>query len=126
MTNNKLKHVSAYLSAKENTWFLALQYEYSDNNGLHQVYFPKVELPISQNIIPIVHNTIKSDLPPHYIETFSVTSVDEGEVKDPRDGQIYNHVYMADILVEPKVKKMTLAEIEKKLGYKIEIVSKKE
>ena len=25
MTNNKLKHVSAYLSAKENTWFLSLQ-----------------------------------------------------------------------------------------------------
>lgn len=123
---NKLKHVSAYLSAKENTWFLSLQYEYSDNDGLHQVYFPKVRLPISQDIIPIVHSTNMSDLPPHYIKTFYVTPIDEGDVKDPRNGQIYNHVYMTDILVEPKVKKMTLAEIEKKLGYKIEIVDEKE
>lgn len=126
MTNNKLKHVSAYLSEMENMWCLALQYEYSDNDGLHQVNFPKVELPISQNNIPIMKSTCASDHPECYIETYGTTQLHEGEVKDPRNGQIYNHVYMTDILVEPKVKKMTLAEIEKKLGYKIAIVNEKE
>lgn len=123
---NKLKHVSAYLSEAENMWCLALQYEYSDNDGLHQVNFPKVELPIPQNNIPIMKSTCASDLPEYYIKTYGATPLHEGEVKDPRTGDIYNHVYMADILVEPKTRKMTLAEIEKKLGYRIEIVDEKE
>ena len=123
---NKLKHVIPYLSAKENKWFLALQYEYGDNNGLHQVEFPKVELNIPQSAIPelIYPSAFSGKLP--YLLTYDYPHVYEGEATHHKTGEIFNHVYMTDILVEPKIHKMTLEDIEAQLGYKIEIIDRKD
>lgn len=120
---NKLKHVSCWLSAEDNNWYMSLVYEYDGTDGLHQVTYPKVELPFTQNSIP---KPIEISFEPAFLMCKMNASLYDSDVKDPRNGEIYNHVVMTDILVEPKRHKLTLAEIEDRLGYKIEIVDKKD
>ena len=47
----------------------------------------------------------------------------EAPTEDPRNGEKLEGGLYYDILVKPKVHKMTLKEVEEKLGYKVEIVS---
>lgn len=118
--NACLKNVYAYKSKKDNRWYLKLVYSYEDDRGLHEVTYPKVEFSFTESYLPIID--FKPD--PH-IETLEASRLFEDAVIDPRDGKKYTST-VVDILVKPKTHKMTIEEIEKKLGYKVAIVSNKE
>lgn len=122
-----LKKVNVY--QENGKWFMRLEYESEDNAGKFLFVIPKLDFPAILINEPIMRF--------HDFDDFcldkSVPTVDlnerliarKGLVINPVTGERFNSsaVY---ILIEPKIYKMTKEEIEKKLGYKIEIVPNKE
>lgn len=116
-----LQSAECYYSEDSNSWYLKLEYEYIDSLGKHSLIFPKVFFPLPQYGNPSINDWFSRRGPT--IDVVDTPYLCKDDVKDPRNGKAYNGVYFVDILTEPVAKKMTLSEIEKKLGYKIELVS---
>ena len=127
--NNKaaiLTNVNIY-KGYDNVYYMCLDYKYQDDDGEHIVKFPKVDFPFSTHCIPFVSRycgkkhfdyTIQPKYPIYLHPCDSAI--------DPITHARLKGVCVMDRLVTPAVKKMTIDEIEKALGYKIEIVDKKE
>ena len=122
----KLKKVEAY--KENNRWFLRLIYEYQNDNGeIFEMEIPKMVLPFDQNIVPEIITINDSDYPwgkAYYIRAVLpyVHGVDcipmlEGKstIADNAEGCFIR---------KSICKRMTVEDIEKELGYKIEIVDK--
>ena len=107
-------------------WFMHLEYEYEDNRGKHLVTLPKVDFPCSLKYTPNVdfYNCMVTlglkELA--YIQISESLDLHEDNVTDPLTNKTINAFY-TDIIVEPKIHDLTLEEIEKKLGYKVRIVT---
>ena len=105
--------------------YLSVTYDYKDSTGTHRVTIPKIYIPLENGF-----NIDSSEI--YYgIDGYSPTIaledrylfVSRSECTDSR-GFKYENVRMVDEIIElAKPKKMTVADIEKQLGYKIEIVS---
>ena len=105
--------------------YLSVTYDYKNSTGTHRVTIPKIYIPLENGF-----NIDSSEI--YYgIDGYSLTIaledrylfVSRSECTDSR-GFKYENVRMVDEIIEPaKPKKMTVADIEKQLGYKIEIVS---
>ena len=112
-------------------WFLKLVYTYNDDKGKHEVIFPKVDLPFNQYSIPYYISDqergefIDMANAYQYEINYAMCHVRKGIVANPLTNEKLDPCTMADILVEPKVHEMTLEEVEKKLVYKVKIVSDK-
>ena len=145
--------VMTYCEAFKDTdgkFYLKLVYEYDSLDGTHEVVFPKVSLPLYHYVMPIVNTTNENEGGNKYcinnkneMELFQkhVIGVD-GEnggwnkyyINCKNEMEFFQkHVigvdgenYYVNRIVKPAVRKMTIDEIEKQLGYKIEIVSKNE
>lgn len=136
----KLKEIKLYtekdLDTNAESHYLRLVYEYKDDNGnLHEVIIPKLSLSFFEGSIPAINEELSDlfgigcgiprgcyiDVRSLEIERSTVKTTDENGNK-----VIFNDVYFVDIIKKRAVKKMTLEEIEKKLGYKVELVSKEE
>lgn len=113
-------------------WFLKLVYTYDDDKGKHEVIFPKVDLPFNQHNIPYyISDPERGDFIGmlnvyQYGIDDALCNARKGIVVNPLTNEELVSCAMADILVEPKVHEMTLEEVEKKLGYKVKIISNKE
>ena len=96
-------------------FYMKLVYTYTDELGKHELTFPNVELPFSQRGLPDIIQSMEG-------EAFLI-----GEQKMRLfEGFVYWSKEMRcffDRITEPKVHRMTLEEIEKELGYKVEIVT---
>ena len=116
MNNNySIDKINAY---KENEdWYLSIEYTYENDTGKRRVYVPKAHLPTYGPVIV-------SDRDGSYIDIgFGELRMYRGcEETDKTDD---TYVYKIDQL-STKTHKMTLKEIEAKLGYSIELVSEKE
>ena len=129
--NVQLVEATAYTDDYED-WFLKLVYTYDDDKGKHQVTFPKVDLPFNQYSIPCYISDqergefIDMANAYQYGNYYAMCHVRKEIVANPLTNEKLDPCTMADILVEPKVHEMTLEEVEKKLGYKVKIVSNKE
>ena len=105
--------------------YLSVTYDYKNSTGTHRVTIPKIYIPLENGF-----NIDSSEI--YYgIDGYSPTIaledrylfVSRSECTDSR-GFKYENVRMVDEIIEPaKPKKMTVADIEKQLGNKIEIVS---
>ena len=114
-----LKDAQIYI--QDNTRYLRLVYEYEDERGLHELTIPQVEFPFG-NRLGLKH--IYENNPA--LRRVSICLCTEGDVANvylydtkSDDGL----AYYVDKIIKCKPKKMTVEEIEQKLGYKIEIVS---
>ena len=122
----KLKKVEAY---KENDrWYLRLIYEYrSDNGEIFEMEIPMLELPFTQNMLPDIityNNSEYSWDKDFYLRAFfsnihgvSCILMHEGKstIADNAEGCFIR---------KSICRRMTVEDIEKELGYKIEIVDK--
>lgn len=129
MKNVKLTNLEAY-KGNSDEWYLKIVYLYESEDGLHQRVFPRVIPPFPQHNIPVVNldNDPFNDINDRdYLVcndrmilrpgNYSVKLAD-GEVNLPQRSCMF------DInLSNHGPKEMTLNEIEKKLGYKVKIVS---
>ena len=116
-----LKDAQIYI--QDGSRYLKLVYEYEDGYGIHELTVPQVEFPFG-NCLNLKH--IYEANPA--LRRFSIRLCTEGDVANVflYDTKTDNgFVYYTDKTIKYKPKKMTIEEIEQKLGYKIEIVSGK-
>ena len=113
----------AQIYVQDGSRYLKLVYEYEDGDGIHELTIPQVEFPFG-NRLNLKH--IYEANPA--LRRLSIRLCTEGDVANvflydtkTDDG----FVYYTDKIIKRKPKKMTIEEIEQKLGYKIEIVSSK-
>ncbi len=132
--NSKLVCAKLYKES-DGYYYMSLDYEYEATDGKHLLRIPKVELPFSTGYIPIIRcneeiDTVGDGFKIPSME-YSVNSLCQvrawpATTADPKTGMLCKDTCIANYLTEPTTKKMTIGEIEKALGYKIEIVNKKE
>lgn len=120
---NKCFLKDAQIYIQDDTRYLKLVYEYEDSYGIHELTIPQVEFPFGNRLglTYICENNPE-------LQRLSIHLCTEGDVANvflydtkTDDG----FVYYTDKIIKYKPKKMTIEEIEQKLGYKIEIVSSK-
>lgn len=118
-TINELKNVELY--TEENSqgiieYFLNVTYLKHGDRNVMEVNYPKVKLPLCSGINhqPIVEYQ------------YSVSYINFGFGFLPLLEGGPNNTIMTAKCVKTFPRKMTLAEIEEKLGYKVELVSEKE
>lgn len=112
---------------EDDRWYLKLVYKYEDKKGKHTVVIPKAALPFDQGLIPniITVPSYYSGICEHpYIDCMSSMFLHEGACSLASEYGFKDPAYYFDIITEPTYREMTLDEIEKKLGYKVKIVSK--
>lgn len=114
-----LKDAQIYI--QDGSRYLKLVYEYEDGYGIHELTIPQVEFPFG-NRLGLTY--ICENNPA--LQRLSIHLCTEGDVAN-----VYLHnsksydglVYYTDKIIKRKPKKMTIEEIERELGYKVEIVS---
>ena len=103
------------LYKENNKYYLSALVNYEDKNGIYEMSIPKIKLPVGQKCI--INKTIEEC---NY-KPYTTVNIDFGF------GELYvepfdnNDNYYTITCIEEKVHKMTLADIERELGYKIEL-----
>ena len=101
------------------SYFLKAIYEFENQYVKKEIVIPIIALPLcpGEHVIckSSCHPSLKVDIP---------NTIDIGFGDLPMMADDHNR-YCYEVTVEEYPQKMTLSEIEKKLGYKIEIVSEK-
>jgi len=125
----KLREVEAF---QEETnygrfWRLRLVYEYKDDVGDHVVVFPSVQLPFPSCSVPAISYDISADGDTSAtIEPMAAVRLFNGCPREAEERGITEMSACFDILTRYNVRQMTVEDVEKELGYRIEIVSGKE
>ena len=115
---------------KENEcWYLKLIYKYEDEDGnKHTVVIPKVLIPFSQQDLPVIRSSPSYNeylLERPYIDCRDSMMLYKSTCDLASERGVKEPAYYFNIITEYATKEMTLDEIEKELGYKVKIVSKK-
>ena len=97
-------------------YYLKAEIRSEDKDGIYKWTVPKIALPIRVDS-PIINSAYSRD------SIRPEISIDLGFGK--LEVCMHNGRFYTRELIESKVHKMTIEEIEKKLGYKVEIVSGK-
>ena len=113
----------AQIYSQDGSRYLKLVYEYEDSYGIHELTIPQVEFPFGNrlNLIYIHENNPA-------LQRLSIRLCTVGDFANVYLYDTKSHdglVYYTDKIIKRKPKKMTIEEIEQKLGYKVEIVSSK-
>lgn len=113
---------------EKGNYYLKLVYNYEDYNYKNKITFPRVLLPINK-LIKIESDDKKcyiwtSNMLGDYDKFFKVYK--SGDSYRTEDGTVVDMSFSPSFYViegiEEKAKKMTLKDIEKELGYKIELI----
>ena len=115
-----LKDAQIYI--QDGSRYLKLVYEYEDSYGIHELTIPQVEFPFG-NRLGLTCNICENN---PALQRLSIRLCTEGDVANVYlyDTKSYDGlVYYTDKIIKHKPKKMTLEEIERELGYKVEIIS---
>ena len=118
---NKCFLKDAQIYIQDGSRYLKLVYEYEDSYGIHELTIPQVEFPFGNrlNLTYICENNpALQRLSIRLCTGGDLTNVYLYDTKSD-DGL----VYYVDKIIKRKPKKMTLEEIERELGYKVEIIS---
>ena len=124
-----VEEARAYYHRKYKQWYLAVTYSYKDKDGLDkELEIPAIPLPLPQTHLPVVGYSTYYDLDcimPYHEKVAQISfmpqiNLDMGVVHDQNGAPIRGSE--AFFAVKDMVKSMTKAEIEKALGYKINIV----
>ena len=104
-----------------NTYFFAATYRLEDDFGIKEIHFPKIVAPISNSYVAVTHYNYGRDVGEDYAliqlgDNIHTHAFCGGE----------HHAIFTETVIEEKTHEMTLDEIEKKLGYKVKIINKKE
>lgn len=109
-----LKDLQLY--KENNKYYLSALFDYEDKKGFYELSIPKIKLPVTRDVEANICSGWDD-----YNHPYRVVDVDFGFGKlyaEPFNDQ---GALFALTCIEEKVHKMTLAEIEKELGYKIEL-----
>lgn len=112
--NTKLKNVELKQN-EHDVYFLDLTYEYENDNGFYEMRIPWVHLPICKYRLP--SNSFDLCWSGESRQTINLGFGDLELYKD-RESNMYFEITE----IRKKPRKMTLEEIEKALGYEVELV----
>lgn len=121
----KLVYATLYKDT-DNIYYMRLEYDYYADDGKHRLIIPKAEFPFGREYMPVIDKTGVDLHNVYTIESKGRVHLWPSCTANPKTRETINDVCLTDYLIEPATKKMTIDEIEKALGYKIEIVNKKE
>lgn len=122
MRNIRERLVDVQLVEEDRSFYLDVKYEYENENGIYEVRYPRVLLTFCSNALPAIDRSWNS-YEKLLHANFGFGNLLVSEYHDPDRNADYNYIVNT---IKEKTHKMTVAEIEAKLGYKIEIVSEKE
>lgn len=115
-----IKLTSVKLKKDECGYYLRLKYIQETDDAISEIIIPKYRLNIREDELHINHPTgYRLHEAPDVHIGFGYWPLEEG-ITEHSDGK---EVFYSIKELKKKVHKMTVADIEKKLGYKIEIVS---
>lgn len=119
---NEKKHElkDIQLFEENGQYYLKLKYILEDEYRIKELEIPKVKITVNKYTYPhinFIRQTIGDPIYDLYAGYGDCLPMLPGETSEA------NHVYFTEKIIEEKHKEMTIAEIEKKLGYKIKIVS---
>ena len=115
----KSKITKAELIEEKGSYYLSLEYLLEDDDRVEKLTIPRVVLPVDLSFYPGF--TTKTDFSmwePRIIELRASYSGDVLRVVRDPNGNYYTYE-----TIKEKEHEMTIEEIEKKLGYKVKIVS---
>lgn len=116
MNKIQMRDVNLYKDSTDNQYYLSITYTVEIEEAIYEYHIPKVLLPISYSDDPIFFRcpVIRYGADETYVDIgFGKLLVVPNK----------DHMHYTCVKIKDKTKKMTLKEIEKKLGYKIELVS---
>ena len=102
---------------KDGDYYLSAVYITEDKRGIYETTIPHICLPLTN------HAVINIPCGDIYFKPTPTVDIGLGELFMDQDENGHYHVVRT---IEEKVHNMTLSEIEKKLGYKVRVVSEKE
>ena len=114
--------VKAELRNIDSSYYMSLVYQYDAEDGVHQVKFPKIRVPIPERIPCVSMERAFSNN--EVFGTIWIADAPEQWIIETVSYEGRETTYI-DELIEPAVHEMTVEEIEKTLGYKIKVVSEK-
>lgn len=124
MKTCELSRLYLYSETDENGkkyYYLRAHYDVEEEFRKVEIIYPKINLPIFDGgSLPIARD-ISCCLHHPFIRPDMSIDIGFGDTPCMRDG--INDAYMYEIVKEEKPRKMTLSEIEKKLGHKIILVN---
>lgn len=124
----ELSDVSAYRS--NDHWYLRLVFDYEDTNGdKYKMEIPKMELPLRQDRLPfLIESGLEFDeggyicLQGCNVSGMLCSPMQRGTVTNIDD--LFKNGDSYYLVIKRMTRQMTIEEIEKELGYKINIVDK--
>lgn len=120
-TNMKSTLEDIQLYEEEGQYYLRLRYIVEDEYAIKELEIPKARIPLDAGSAPEV--SVSNNPRGHVDEAILNTGF--GYQMELRAGETKeaNHVYYTVKTLQAKPKEMTVSEIEKKLGYKVKIIS---
>lgn len=124
----KHEYKSVELYEEKGQYYLKLVYTTEDDREIKEITIPRIKLPVNDDILPNIdvhhdYDPLGYPLTPRARIKCGYggdLQLEKGKVDDTI-GDVY---YVVKVL-EEKTHELTVAEIEKKLGYKVKIVSDK-
>lgn len=114
-SDGELHDIKIYKDKRTGRCYLDLTYRYVKGDVIRVRNYPRVRLPISTDRLPDTYVGQQDDDYKYYL-IFDDEMMLEAEMCPFENITCYDYTY------GPAPKKMTLADIEKKLGYAIELV----
>lgn len=134
MYKKEIKNARIYKEA-DGRYYIDLRYTEEDDRKITETHIPKIHIPLESG----------------HINTFGICNFDRRQFGEAETGadyvfgnhafrmyegvstfrtedgerESYQNVLFTEKVIEEKIQEMTLSEIEKKLGYKVKIVSEK-
>lgn len=116
MKTHELKDIQLY--EENGNYYLRLKYLCEDDTSIFEMEIPKVDIRFNKTVYPNLSYSKYSEREDCTLNTFGgPLKVYPGETSEA------NHVFYTIKTLEEKHIELTVSEIEKRLGYKIKIVS---
>lgn len=119
-----LKEVKLY--EENGLYYLRIKYILEDDHRIEELDIPKAVIQLDSRYTPCI-NYVSDERGPSYIP-YERCSLETGIMSlelRPGETSEANHVFYTCKTIKEKPQELTLSEIEKKLGYKVKIVSEK-
>ena len=102
-------------------YYLDVTYLIEDDHKIEKLWIPRIRIPFNANIYP----DITGDRNPLFLSLDPIFKINASADShgDLRIEKLHNTVLFTTETIKEKTHEMTISEIEKKLGYKIKIVS---
>lgn len=125
--NKKHELTDIVLFEEDGDYYLKLKYVLTDDHKVEELEIPKVKIPFNKNVYPSVSCSGVYSSRYGYGECYLDTGYGSGKMLPICKGETAeaNHVFYTIKTIKEIPEKLTVSEIEKRLGYPIEIVGER-